>query len=153
MDDTLIQSLRIDTPIKIGSIWRNLLYVGLTVGLMLLAWSATLSLVQYALLAGISIVTAICLVMSQTTVLHLSQPLLSQRVDQGWQLLIRTSLGDELWQADLVTVNRYPLLIHLKFKVIEPHHRTLSVTIFCDQVSDDEWRELNVLATTMGKTT
>lgn len=153
MVDTPIKSLRIDTPIKTRSLWRILFYASLALAMVWLVWLTNLSLLQYVFLLVVSLATASYLVLSRPVLLHLSQPLLSQRVDKGWQILMRTGLGDELWQADLMTVHRYPLLIHFKFRVIEPRQRIISMPIFRDQVSDDEWRELNILATTMIKST
>lgn len=114
--------------------------------MILLAWLASLSLWQYVLILVISAAVISYLALSRPILLHLSQPPLSQRADQGWQLLMRTGRGDELWQAGLVAVYRYHWLMSFEFIVVEPYQRTLSVTIFRDQVSAEHWRELNVLA-------
>ncbi|MBP2280130.1 hypothetical protein RCH20_000482 [Psychrobacter sp. PL15] len=139
-------SLRIDTAIKQSSHLRLLLYGSLAGALLLLAWLASLFLWQYILLLIISIVIAGYLALSRPILLHLSQPPLHQRIDRNWQLLMRTKRSDELWQAGLATVHRYDSLINFKFIVVEPRQRTLSVTIFRDQVNTEQWRELQVLA-------
>ena len=113
----------------------------------LLAWLAQLSLAQYVLLLITSAGVTCYLALTRPILLHLSQPPLQHRVDQHWQLLIRTSRDDALWQAHLSELHRYPLCIHFKFSIIEPYQRGLSVTIFRDQVSAEEWRKLNILAT------
>lgn len=143
----LTSSLRIDTAIKPNSYLRILLYVSLASLLILLAFFASLSLWQDVLILIMSAAVISWLALSQPILLHLSQPSLSQRVDRDWQILMRTSRGDALWQAQLTTVERYHLLIHFRFIVIEPYQRPLSITIFRDQVHADAWRELNVLAT------
>ena len=143
----LTSSLRIDSAIKSSSYLRMLLYFILTSILILLAYFANLLLWQYILILIISAVVISWLALSRPILLHLSQPPLSQRVDQEWQILMRTGRGDALWQAQLVTIDRYPLLIHFKFIVVEPYQRHLSITIFRDQVHADAWRELNILAT------
>ena len=140
-------SLRIDAPIKPTSHLRSALYATLIAVMGLLAWLAQLSLTQYVLLLIISAGVACYLALTRPILLHLSQPPLQHRVDQHWQLLIRTSRDDALWQAHLSELHRYPLCIHFKFSIIEPYQRGLSVTIFRDQVSAEEWRKLNILAT------
>lgn len=114
--------------------------------MVLLAWLANLSLLQYVVLLVICVAVVSYLALSRPILLHLSQPPLSQRVNQGWQLLMRTSRGDTLWQAKLRTVQRYHWIISCEFIIVEPYQRSLSVTIFRDQVSAEEWRELSVLA-------
>lgn len=140
-------SLRIDTPIKPTSHLRSGLYATLIAVMGLLAWLAQLSLAQYVLLLITSAGVTCYLALTRPILLHLSQPPLQHRVDQYWQLLIRTSRDDALWQAHLSELHRYPLCIHFKFSIIEPYQRGLSVTIFRDQVSAEEWRKLNILAT------
>ena len=60
--------------------------------------------------------------------------------------MIRTSRGDELWQAQMVDVHNYRWAMIIEFDIIEPYQRSLSMTIFRDQVSAEQWRELNILA-------
>ncbi|TXD96469.1 hypothetical protein ES754_10025 [Psychrobacter frigidicola] len=143
---TQLKSLRIDTPIKLSSYLRTLLYIILSSGLILLAWLAKLSLGHYVLILVITASVVSYLALSRPIVLHLSQPPLDQRIDQNWQVLMRTNRGDALWQADLFKVHRYPLFIHFEFTIIEPYQRALTVTVFRDQVTDEQWRELNILA-------
>ena len=140
-------SLRIDTLIKPSSQLRTVLYASLIAVMGLLAWLAQLSLAQYVLLLIVSAGVACYLALTRPILLHLSQPPLQHRVDQHWQLLIRTSRDDALWQAHLSKLHRYPLCIHFEFTIIEPYQRVLSLTIFRDQVSVEEWRKLNILAT------
>jgi hypothetical protein len=85
--------------------------------------------------------------------LHLTQPPINQRIDRNWQLLVRTGRGDELWQAGLAAVDPYPWIISFEFIIVEPYRRALSVTIFRDQVSPEQWRELNILANVTPTTT
>jgi len=142
---TLVTSLRIDTAIKPASYLRALLYVGLTGVMMILAWFASLTLWQDLLILIVSAAVASYLVISRPILLHISQPLLSQRVDKEWQLLIRTGRGDELWQAELVDINRYQWAMSIEFDIVEPYQRTFSTTIFRDQVNSEQWRQLNIL--------
>ena len=60
--------------------------------------------------------------------------------------MIRTSRGDELWQAQMVDVHNYRWAMIFEFDIVEPYQRSLSMTIFRDQVSAEQWRELNILA-------
>ena len=145
---TLVTSLRIDTAITPASYLRALLYVGLTGVMMILAWFASLALWQYLLILIVSAAVASYLIISRPILLHISQPSLSQRVDKEWQLLIRTGRGDELWQAELVDINRYQWAMSIEFNIVEPYQRSFSTTIFRDQVNSDQWRQLNILANT-----
>ena len=142
---TLVTSLRIDTAIKPASYLRALLYVSLTGVMMILAWFASLALWQYLLIFIVSAAVASYLIISRPILLHISQPSLSQRVDKEWQLLIRTGRGDELWQAELIDINRYQWAMSIEFNIVEPYQRTFSTTIFRDQVNYEQWRQLNIL--------
>ena len=146
------KSLRIDTPIKSSSYLRTALYVCLISAMTLLAWLSQLSLAQYVLLLIVSAGVTCYLALTRPILLHLSQPPLQQRVDENWQLLMRTSHDDALWQARLSRRHRYPLCIHFEFSIIEPYQRILTVTVFRDQVSIEEWRRLNILATVIPMT-
>ena len=141
------KSLRIDTPIKPSSCLRAWLYASLIGLLVVLAWLAVLSLAQYVLILVVAAGVAGYLALTRPILLHLSQPPLDQRADQRWQLLMRTSHDDKLWQAHVTKIHRYPLVIHFEFRVIEPYQRSLSVSIFRDQVTVEEWQALNILAT------
>lgn len=143
---TLANSLRIDTAIWPASYLRLLLYSGLTAVMVVLAWLASLLLWQYVLILIVTAAVIIYLTLSRPILLHLSQPPLSHRIDQHWQLLLRTGRDDELWQAQLIAVSGYRWAISFEFNVVEPYQRSLSVTIFRDQVSPEQWRELNILA-------
>ncbi|PKH65342.1 hypothetical protein CXF61_06880 [Psychrobacter sp. 4Dc] len=145
---TLVTSLRIDTAIKPASYLRALLYVSLTGVMMILAWFASLALWQYLLIFIVSAAVASYLIISRPILLHISQPSLSQRVDKEWQLLIRTGRGDELWQAELIDINRYQWAVSIELNIVEPYQRTFSTTIFRDQVNSDQWRQLNILTNT-----
>lgn len=142
-----MNSLRIDTAIKPTSHLRRLLYVSLLSVLILLAWAADLYLWQYVIILLVTASAIVYLALSRPILLHLSQPPLSQQFDKGWLLLMRTGYGDALWQAELIEVYRYQTLIHFKFRIIEPYKKDWSATVFRDQMSIEQWRELNVLAT------
>ncbi|MBZ1392139.1 hypothetical protein [Psychrobacter pacificensis] len=143
---TLATALRIDTAIHSTSRLRWLLYVGLTAIMIVLAWLAALAWWQYLLILTVSLAIAGYLFLTRLTLRHLSQPPLDQRMDKQWQLLIQTSRGDELWQAQLLSTHYYQWAINLEFNIVEPYQRPLSITIFRDQVSPEEWRELSILA-------
>lgn len=143
---TASTSLRIDTAIKPISYLQILFYVALSSGIILLAVFASLSLWQYVVILLISAVVIAYLALSRPILLHLSQPPLNKSVYEDWQLLIRTSCGDALWQAKLNTVNQSSWAICFDFNIIEPYQRRFTVAIFRDQVSAEQWRELSVLA-------
>lgn len=143
---TLATSLRIDTAIGPTSYLRLLLYSGLTCVMVLLAWIASLVLWQYVLVFIVATAVTVYLMLSRPIPLHLSQPPLSHRIDKHWQLLVRTGRGDELWQAELKAVHGYRWMMSIEFAIIEPYRRSLSVIIFRDQVSANQWRELCILA-------
>ncbi|WP_227677847.1 hypothetical protein [Psychrobacter sp. H8-1] len=138
--------LRIDTVIKPNSYLRTLLYSGLIITIIILAWFAQLLLWHYVLVVIISVMVVSYLALSRPILLHLSQPPLDKQINKDWQLLMRTGRGDELWLADLNKVNNYSWLISLSFETIEPFKRSLTVIIYRDQVSMDEWRQLMILA-------
>ena len=143
---TSVTSLRIDTTIQPASYLRLLLYIGLASVMIVLAWLASLALWQYVLILIVTAVVIAYLRLSRPIPLHISQPPLSQRTDKDWQLLIRTGRGDELWQAQLVAVHAYRWAISFEFTIVEPYQRSLSITVFRDQVGLEQWRELSVLA-------
>lgn len=143
---TLATPLRIDTAIQPTSYLRVLLYVGLSAVMVMLAWLTALALWQYVFISIVAAAVSIYLILSRPVLLNLSQPPLSQRLDRQWQLLMRTGRGDELWLAQLKAVHRYQWLMSFEFIVIEPYQRSLSVTVFRDQVNPEQWRKLNILA-------
>lgn len=143
---TQATSLRIDTAIQPTSHLRLLLYMGLIGAMALLAWLASLDVWQYLIILIVAAAVTGYLILSRPALLHMSQPPLSQRVDKGWQLMIRTSRGDELWQANMVDVHNYRWAMSFEFNIVEPYQRSLSMKIFRDQVSVEQWRELNILA-------
>ena len=114
--------------------------------MLILAWFASLALWQYVLVLIVAAAVTIYLALSRPIVLHLSQPPLNHRIDKHWQLLIRTGRGDELWQAQLIAVHGYRWVMSIEFIIVEPYKRPLSVIIFRDQVSANQWRELRILA-------
>ncbi len=142
-----MSSLRIDIPINPSRSLRLLLYIVLASFLIMLAGLANLLLWQYVFILIVTALVIIYLALSRPILLHISQPPVSQPLNQGWQLLMRTSRSDDLWQAQLVEVHRYQALIYLRFKVVEPYHKLCSVTVFRDQVSHTQWQELAILAT------
>ncbi len=141
-----MNSLRIDTAVKPSSYLRLRLYATLVSIVIVLAWSAGLSLWHYVVILIVTAIVVSYLALSRPILLHLSQPPLSHSLNQGWQLLMRTSYGDALWQAELTEVHRYHTLIHLQFTVVEPYKKSWSVTVFRDQMSIEQWRELSILA-------
>ena len=143
---TMATSLRIDTAIQPASYLRVLLYTSLASAMVILAWLASLSVWQYIIILIVAAAVTGYLILSRPRLLHMSQPPLSQRVNRGWQLMIRTSRGDELWQAQMVDVHNYRCAMIFEFDIIEPYQHSLSMTIFRDQVSAEQWRELNILA-------
>ena len=143
---TTLTSLRIDTAIKAMSYLRMVFYSVLASAIIILAGLASLSLWQYVLMLIISAAVISYLALSRPILLHISQPPLDKSVYQNWQLLIRTGRGDALWQAELSTLTHYRWVICFDFIVIEPYQRRLSVAVFRDQVSAEQWRELTILA-------
>ena len=114
---------------------------------------AALALWQYVLILIVTAAVVSYLALSRPILLHLTQSPISQRIDQHWQLMIRTSRGDGLWQAQLLAVHHYHWAMSFDFMVTEPYQRLLSVTVFRDQVSLEQWRELNILANVSAVTT
>lgn len=150
---TMITSLRIDTAIKPSSYLRTLLYLGLALVMLGLAWLAALALWQYVLILIVTAAVVSYLALSRPVLLHLTQPPIDKRIDQHWQLRIRTSQGDGLWQAQLLAVHHYHWAMSFDFMIKEPYQRSMSLTVFRDQVSLEQWRELNVLANVSAVTT
>lgn len=141
-----MSSLRIDTAIKPSSYLRLLWYAILASILIVLTLSAGLVLWHYVVILVVTVMIVSYLALSQPILLHLSQPPLSQPLKQGWQLLMRTSHGDGLWQAELVEVQIYRAFVNIRFMVVEPYKKTYTVTVFRDQVTIEQWRQFNILA-------
>ena len=139
-------SLRIDAPIQPTSYLRLLFYMLLASVMMILAGLASLAFWQYVLIFVVTVAVVSYLALSRPILLHLSQPPLDKSVYQQWQLLMRTSHGDALWQAQLTAVSNYQWVICFSFIIKEPYQRPLSVAVFPDQVSAEHWRQLIVLA-------
>lgn len=145
---TQVTSLRIDTAVQPTSYLRLLVYSALAMALVILAMLAPLALWQYVLILVVTAAVTVYLALSRPILLHLSQPPLNHRIDKQWQLLLRTGRGDELWQAQMVAVHGYRWAISIEFLIIEPYSQPLSITIFRDQVSANQWRELSILSNT-----
>ena len=143
---TLLSSLRIDAPIQPASRIRLMFYLLLASVLLILAALASLALWQYVLILIVSAAALSYLALSRPILLHLSQPPFNKSIYQHWQRLMRSSRGDNLWQAELVAVSSYSWVICFKFIVKEPYQRPLAVAIFRDQVSAEHWRQLTILA-------
>lgn len=143
---TALNSLRIDTAIKPISYLQVLFYIALSSIVILLGVFASLSLWQYVVILIISAAIITYLALSRPIVMHLSQPPLNNNIYHYWQLLIRTGLGDALWQGQLSAVSHSHWVICFDFDIVEPYHRQLPVVIFRDQVSTEQWRKLTVLA-------
>ena len=141
-----LTSLRIDTPIKPASCLRLLFYMLLASVMVILAGLASLALWQYVLIFVVSVAVVSYLALSRPILLHLSQPPLDKSIYQHWQLLMRSSRGDALWQAQLTAVSNYQWVICFSFMIKEPYQRPLSVAVFRDQVSAEHWRQLTILA-------
>ena len=141
-----LTSLRIDTPIKPASCLRLLFYMLLASVMVILAGLASLALWQYVLIFVVSVAVVSYLALSRPILLHLSQPPLDKSIYQHWQLLMRSSRGDALWQAQLTAVSNYQCVICFSFMIKEPYLRPLSVAVFRDQVSAEHWRQLTILA-------
>ena len=139
-------SLRIDTPIKPASYLRLLFYILLASVMVILAGLASLALWQYVLIFVVSVAVVSYLALSRPILLHLSQPPLDKSIYQHWQLLMRSSRGDALRQAQLTAVSNYQWVICFSFMIKEPYQRPLSVVVFRDQVSAEHWRQLTILA-------
>ena len=139
-------SLRIDAPIQPTSYLRLLFYMLLASVMMILAGLASLAFWQYVLIFVVTVAVVSYLALSRPILLHLSQPPLDKSVYQQWQLLMRTSHGDALWQAQLTAVSNYQWVICFSFIIKEPYQRPLSVAVFRDQVSAEHWRQLTILA-------
>ena len=139
-------SLRIDAPIQPTTYLRLLFYMLLACVMVILAGLASLALWQYVLIFVVTVAAASYLALSRPILLHLSQPPLDKSVYQHWQLLMRTSHGDALWQAQLTAVSNYQWVICFSFIIKEPYQRPLSVAVFRDQVSAEHWRQLTILA-------
>ena len=141
-----LTSLRIDAPIKPASYLRMLFYIVLASVMVILAGLASLALWQYVLIFVVSAAVVSYLALSRPILLHLSQPPLDKSIYQHWQLLMRSSRGDALWQAQLTAVSNYQWVICFSFMIKEPYQRPLSVAVFRDQVSAEHWRQLTILA-------
>lgn len=140
-------SLRIDTMLRPVSYIRRLLYSTMVIITILLAWLAQLFWWQYTLLFLLTAVIATYIALSRPVLLRLSQPPLSKPIDRHWQLLMRTAHGDALWQANLVAVHHYQWMVGFEFTIIEPYQRSISLIVFRDQVSLDDWQKLSILTT------
>lgn len=141
--------LRIDMSVRPNSYLRIICYIVLASITVLLAWLADLLLWQYVFIVIVSAAVVSYLALSRPTLLHLSQPPLERLIDQGWQLYMRTGRGDELWQARLCGISHHQWLVMIKFTTTEPFKRALTMTIYRDQVSPHDWRQLNILANIM----
>lgn len=141
-----VRALRIDTAIKPNSCLRAVLYLSMIGVMLFLAWFAQLVLWQYIFVLTISAGVGIYLVFTKPILLHISQPPVDRQVDKDWQLLMRTSRADELWLAELKSINSYSWLISCNVMTVEPFRRQITVVIYRDQVSKDQWRQLMILA-------
>ncbi|WP_296194184.1 MULTISPECIES: hypothetical protein [unclassified Psychrobacter] len=150
---TLLTSLRIDAPIQPVSRIRLMFHLVLATALLTWAALASLALWQYVTVLIVSATALSYLALSRPILLHLSQPPSNKSIYQHWQLLMRSSRGDSLSQAELVAVSSYSWVICFKFIIKEPYQRPVSVAIFRDQVSAEQWRKLSILANSVSAKT
>lgn len=141
----LANPMRLDAPIMPSSRLRQLFYSGLLGLFLLLTWSAKLAIWQLGLVIAALFLIGGFIFLSKPTLLHLSQPPLHLNSRYDWQLLMATSRGDQLWQGDLVRVRATSWVVIADVRVIEPYQKSLTLTIFRDQVSAEDWRKLSIL--------
>lgn len=143
-------AMRLDAPIAIKSRLRNLFFGGLLGLFLWLTWSAGLAIWQLALVGLVLILVSGFTVLSKPALLHLSQPPLHRNACYDWQLLMATAHGEQLWQADLLRVRSYFWVVIADFRVVEPYQKSLTITIYRDQVLAEDWRKLSIVGQVLG---
>lgn len=141
--------MRLDAPITLQSRFRLLFYAALLAIFLPIAWLAGLAIWQFGLVLLSVILISSFIFLSKPALLQLSQPPLHLNARQNWQLLMRTARGDQLWQGDLLRVRAYSWVVIAEVQVIEPYQRSLTFTIFRDQMTADDWRKLSILGQLM----
>lgn len=58
----------------------------------------------------------------------------------------RHNTDPQLWQGYLSESVVYPMVVQLRFKIVEPFSRNLTVNVWQDQVDARHWQLINVLA-------
>lgn len=137
--------MRLDAPIIPSSRLRLLFYSGLLGLFLLLAWSVNLAIWQLGLVLLSLILIGGFIFLSKPTLLHLSQPPLHLNLHYDWQFLMATARGNQLWQGNLLRAQSYSWAVIVEVQVMEPYQKSLTVTIFRDQVSAEDWRKLSIL--------
>lgn len=113
---------------------------------LLLSWSAKLSLWQFILVVAVSGLTFGYWWLSRPIVTQITQPPLHLNAHQGWQLMMATSRGDQLWHGELRQLRTYSWVVVADFAITEPYQRSLTLSIFRDQVAPEDWRRLIILS-------
>ena len=138
-------SLRIDAPIKPLSRYQVIISAAMMMIVAVLASLAHLTIGQYLALALMGVMTGGLIWLRYKPLIGLTQPELMRPLSAHWHLIIATTRGEALWHAELIQAQDYGLAVVLSFDVVHPTRRSLSCTIFCDQVTGQTWHQLKVL--------
>lgn len=68
-----------------------------------------------------------------------------------WQLLMRTTRGNQLWQGRLISAKMSTFGVLLVFRIDEPLQTELKFWLLFDQLSDDDERKLKMAVRFLGK--
>lgn len=114
-------------------------FVGLIVGIVALSG---VGVWQWAVL----IVACVAVIVLQNQVpipRHLVQ-LSSKDDDSHWQILVKTTRGEQIWQGRLMQAKVFGLGVWLDFEIDEPMIIEFKTVVFFDQLDDDDRRKLKM---------
>ncbi|MDO5650770.1 MAG: hypothetical protein Q4G13_01355 [Moraxella sp.] len=137
---------RLDIAIATSWQMRRLWLAYLGVG-VLLAFGAGLSWWQWSVFTLSVLLVWWLYRIREVRVIQLISP--NGGVWGDWQLVvqsktpkIKTADDAQLWQAELIKLTNMSVCIVFEFWVYEPMPRPLTVRIYPDQATQDEWRQL-----------
>ncbi len=136
-----IQGL-IDTPLA-PSRYRLLVWVLYVLLVMLLAYRVGLVWWQWLMMALLTVGLFWSRLQRLPIVQHIAQPMGG---DELWQCLVDNGQGEELWQMYLSDITEVGVCVVLRFEVVSPMPKALTVSVYPDQVPAEAYRRLKVLA-------
>ncbi|MBS9779283.1 MAG: hypothetical protein KGV51_01520 [Moraxellaceae bacterium] len=149
------KSWRIDSQIDTVSLWHRVFAVLWLSLLLLVMLVAQLAWWQWLIMLFVLGAVIYLYYQRDFEIVHLTQPTGNSVKDiysSPWFVYACYDFDEEefedveCWQGYLTTshVGRY--LVVLAFDIVEPFQRSLSVPIWRDQVSNDDWRKLQTLS-------
>lgn len=146
----------LDANIKPNSGLAMVLFFCWLFSLFVIGMLAQLVWWQLGLLIFVSLSVLLLHKLRRIIPLHITQlddtkngfdPLTHQEI--GWHIQLKQKQNHkqpvQLCQGKLIKTNDFGIMVFLSYQIIEPTKQQFGVTIWQDQVTNDDWRKLKIL--------